>query len=44
MRARRASAEERERLWPRLVEIYPADATCQAYTSRVIPLVVLEPA
>jgi deazaflavin-dependent oxidoreductase (nitroreductase family) len=42
-RARLASDEERERLWPRVVERYPGYARYQARTSRLIPLVVLEP-
>ena len=40
--ARQATKEERERLWPRLVEMYPAYATYQSHTDRVIPVVVLE--
>ena len=40
--ARQATAEERVRLWPRLVEMYPSYATYQSYTHRVIPDVVLE--
>jgi deazaflavin-dependent oxidoreductase (nitroreductase family) len=42
-RARRASAEEKAALWPRLCEIYPEYATYQARTERDIPVVVLEP-
>jgi F420H(2)-dependent quinone reductase len=42
-RARVATDEERERFWPRLVELYPAYANYQAKTSRRIPLVLLEP-
>jgi deazaflavin-dependent oxidoreductase (nitroreductase family) len=42
-RARVATAEERFRLWPRAVELYPSYAGYQARTSREIPLVVLEP-
>lgn len=43
MRARVASPEERARLWPRLVALYPAYAKYQARTRREIPVVVLEP-
>jgi deazaflavin-dependent oxidoreductase (nitroreductase family) len=43
VRARRAEGEEREGLWPRLVEIYSDYADYQTYTDRVIPVVVLEP-
>ena len=41
--ARQASGEERERYWPRLVEIYPSFDTYQQRTRREIPVVVLEP-
>jgi F420H(2)-dependent quinone reductase len=41
VRAHVASADERTRLWPMLVELYPAYATYQARTEREIPLVVL---
>ena len=41
--ARVATDEERERLWPRVVERYPGYAGYQAKTSRTIPLVVLDP-
>ena len=37
-----AEGEERERLWPRLVEVYPPYANYQTYTSRKIPVVVLQ--
>jgi deazaflavin-dependent oxidoreductase (nitroreductase family) len=40
--ARQASAEEKARLWPRLVEIYAPYADYQKRTSREIPVVVLE--
>lgn len=43
-RARRATAEERERLWPRLVEMYAPYAEYQTKTTREIPVVILEPA
>jgi F420H(2)-dependent quinone reductase len=39
--AREATAAERERLWPALVELYPAYGDYQARTEREIPLVVL---
>ena len=42
VRARVASAEERERLWPRAVATYRPYAQYQTYTGRQIPLVVLE--
>lgn len=41
-RARVASAEERERLWPRLVELYGSYASYQEKTTREIPVVLLE--
>jgi deazaflavin-dependent oxidoreductase (nitroreductase family) len=44
VRARRADAQEREGLWPRLVEMYGSYADYQSYTDREIPVVVLEPA
>jgi deazaflavin-dependent oxidoreductase (nitroreductase family) len=40
--AREATAAERERLWPALVELYPAYGDYQARTERQIPLVVLQ--
>ena len=43
MRARVATTDERERLWPRIVEALPNYATYQGRTSRVIPVVLLEP-
>jgi deazaflavin-dependent oxidoreductase (nitroreductase family) len=43
LRARAASAEERERYWPLLLSLYPRYATYRSRTSREIPLVVLEP-
>lgn len=42
-RARRASAEEKAALWPRLCAVYPDYADYQARTERDIPVVVLEP-
>jgi F420H(2)-dependent quinone reductase len=44
VRARTASAAEKARLWPRLVEIYPDYADYQARTTRDIPVIILEPA
>ena len=43
MVARTATPEERERLWPRFVAMYPAYAMFRQRTSREIPIVVLEP-
>ena len=43
VRARVADAEERARLWPLLVEHYPAFANYQARTEREIPVVILSP-
>ena len=43
VRAREADPEERARLWPLLVEQYPAFATYQARTEREIPVVILAP-
>lgn len=43
IRPRVADEQERERLWPRMVEIYKPYADYQTYTTRQIPLVVLEP-
>ncbi|MDP3890908.1 nitroreductase family deazaflavin-dependent oxidoreductase [Nocardioides sp.] len=44
MRARTASDAERAELWPRLVELYADFDTYQAWTDRVIPVVICEPA
>jgi F420H(2)-dependent quinone reductase len=43
LRARTATPEERERLWPEAVRMYGGYASYQEKTSREIPLVVLEP-
>lgn len=43
MAARQASAEEKARLWPRLVEMYPAYAAYQTRTDRDIPVLILTP-
>jgi deazaflavin-dependent oxidoreductase (nitroreductase family) len=43
VRAREASPQERERLWPKALELYPTYADYQARSKgRQIPLVVLE--
>jgi deazaflavin-dependent oxidoreductase (nitroreductase family) len=42
VRARQASAEEREELWPRVVDLYRGYAAYQRSTPREIPLVVLD--
>ncbi|MDP3937467.1 MAG: nitroreductase family deazaflavin-dependent oxidoreductase [Deltaproteobacteria bacterium] len=41
MVARQANAAEKSRLWPRLVEIYPAYAEYQLLTDREIPVIIL---
>jgi deazaflavin-dependent oxidoreductase (nitroreductase family) len=41
--ARRASAEEKARLWPRLVAMYPQYADYQNRTTRDIPVVIVTP-
>ncbi|MGH8219357.1 MAG: nitroreductase family deazaflavin-dependent oxidoreductase [Steroidobacteraceae bacterium] len=41
--ARRASAQEKGQLWPRLVAIYPAYADYQKRTTRDIPIVIVSP-
>jgi len=41
--ARVAGPEERERLWPRVVDLYEGYAGYQQRTDREIPLVILEP-
>ena len=43
VRARVANEEERKRLWPKAVEVYPSYQQYQDRTSREIPVVVLEP-
>lgn len=42
--AREATDEERARLWPRLVALWPGYNAYQARTERKIPVVILEPA
>lgn len=44
MKARTASTDEREGLWPKLVDHYPDFASYATWTDRVIPVVILEPA
>jgi hypothetical protein len=43
MVARRASADEKAALWPRLVEIYRDYDDYQARTDRDIPVMILSP-
>ncbi|WP_435770265.1 nitroreductase/quinone reductase family protein [Nocardioides sp. SYSU DS0651] len=43
VRARVVEGEEREELWPRLVDLYADFASYQSWTDREIPVVVLEP-
>lgn len=43
-RARTAEGDERERLWQRMAEIWPAYDDYRQKTDREIPVVVLEPA
>ena len=44
VRAREASAEERDRLWPRLVDMYSDFAAYERRMDRHIPVVLLQPA
>jgi len=41
--ARTARDDERERLWPLMVEVFPTYAEYQSGTTRILPVVVLEP-
>lgn len=43
VRARVADSKERDRLWPRLLEIWPGYQAYQDRTERRIPVIVLEP-
>jgi F420H(2)-dependent quinone reductase len=43
VRARVATATERKRLWPRVVDVYSGYRGYQERTGREIPLVILEP-
>ena len=42
-KARTASPEEREALWPKLVAHYPDFASYATWTDRILPVVILEP-
>jgi F420H(2)-dependent quinone reductase len=42
--AHQATAEEKQRLWPRLVEMYDEYAVYEQRTKREIPVVILSPA
>jgi F420H(2)-dependent quinone reductase len=42
-RARPASADEKQRYWPRLIALYAYFTQYQARTPRILPLVILEP-
>lgn len=43
LRARVASADERDALWPRLVDLYADFASYQSWTEREIPVVICAP-
>ena len=43
VRARRASADEKARIWPRMVSVYAPYEDYQRRTERDIPVVILEP-
>lgn len=43
VRAEKASLKEKERLWPRLVSMYPGYETYRHRTDREIPVVILRP-
>jgi deazaflavin-dependent oxidoreductase (nitroreductase family) len=43
VRARVADAEERKRLWPKVVKAYGGYERYQRHTEREIPLVILKP-
>jgi deazaflavin-dependent oxidoreductase (nitroreductase family) len=43
VRARKANAEEKARLWPRLTKFYDVYAVYQSVTKREIPVAILEP-
>ena len=43
MKARVAAEDERARLWPMLRAMYPDFDNYQAWTDRVIPVIVCEP-
>ena len=41
---RQATPEEKQRLWPRLIEVWPDYERYQERTEREIPLAILSPA
>lgn len=43
VRAHEANPQERERVWPMVVDAYPPYATYQTRTDRQIPVVILSP-
>jgi hypothetical protein len=43
MTARRADADERAELWPRIVDMYPGYGDYQKRTTREIPVVICAP-
>jgi deazaflavin-dependent oxidoreductase (nitroreductase family) len=43
VRARRATPEEAEQLWPRLIEIWPSYESYKQKTTRELPVVIFEP-
>jgi deazaflavin-dependent oxidoreductase (nitroreductase family) len=44
VKGRKASPEERERLWPQLTEMFPGYAGYEKKTKRKIPVVIFSPA
>jgi deazaflavin-dependent oxidoreductase (nitroreductase family) len=44
VRAKKADPEEKDRLWPKLVAMYPSYEDYQRRTDREIPVVLLKPA
>ena len=43
LRARDATAEERDHYWPKLVAMYPTFEDYKSWTDRVIPIVICDP-
>jgi F420H(2)-dependent quinone reductase len=43
LRARDATAEERNEYWPKLEAMYPRFGDYQSWTDRTIPIVICEP-
>ncbi len=43
LRARDATAEERDEYWPKLAAMYPTLDDYQSWTDRVIPIVICDP-